>query len=101
MSIPPTECKSNFANDPFRWDEKSSATKVPTEMVQTALALAQPTTPPSSPNLSPSKCFVALSDAQELVSETATSSGETDVTDKELAQLASNKFNGRQVSYLR
>jgi hypothetical protein len=36
-------------------------------MVQTHLALAQPTTPPSSPNLSPSKGFDSISDAQELV----------------------------------
>ena len=34
-----------------------------TEMVQRPLALAQPTTPPSTPNLSPS----TLSDAQELI----------------------------------
>jgi hypothetical protein len=51
-----TKCKQNFANDPFRWDEESSTTKVSTEMVQTSLAFAQPTTPPSSP-----------SDAQELL----------------------------------
>jgi hypothetical protein len=46
-----TKCKSNSANDPFRWEE-SSATEVPTEMVQSPLALAQPTTPPSSLDLS-------------------------------------------------
>jgi hypothetical protein len=67
VNMPPTECKSNFANDPFRWDKESSATKVPTEMVQTHLAMAQLTNPPSSPNLSPSKCFVTLGDVQELV----------------------------------
>jgi hypothetical protein len=55
-----------FANDPFRWDEESSATEVPPEMVQTPLALTQPTAPPSSPNLSPSKCFITLSDGQDL-----------------------------------
>ena len=48
-------------------DEQSSAIEVPTEMVQTPLALAQRTAPPSCPNLSPSKCFVTLSDAQELI----------------------------------
>ena len=47
-----TKCKSNSANDPFRWDEESSATEVPTEMVQSPLALAQPTTLPSSLDLS-------------------------------------------------
>jgi len=62
-----TKCKQNFANNLFKWDEKSSATEVPTEMVHTPLALAQRTAPPSSPNLSPSKRFVTLSDAQELV----------------------------------
>ena len=61
-----TKCKPSFANNSFRWDEESSATEVPTEMVQTSLALAQPTAPPSSPNLSLSKCFLTLSDAQEL-----------------------------------
>ena len=58
--------KSNFADDTFSWDEESSVTEVPTEMVQSPLALGQPTAPPSSPNLLPSKCFVTLSDAQEL-----------------------------------
>jgi hypothetical protein len=47
----PTKCKSNCANT-FSWDEESSATEVPTEMVQSHLALAQPTTPPSSLDLS-------------------------------------------------
>jgi hypothetical protein len=56
-----TKCNSNFANSPFRLDEESSATEVPTEMVQTPLA------PPSSPKFSPSECFVTLSDVQELV----------------------------------
>jgi hypothetical protein len=58
-----TKCKQNFANNSFRWDEESSATEVPTEMVQTPLVLAAP---PSSPNFPPSKCFITLSDAQEL-----------------------------------
>ena len=62
-----TKCKQNFANNSFRWDEESSATEVPAEMVQTPLALAQPTAPPSSPNFSLSKGFITLSDAQELV----------------------------------
>jgi len=48
----PTKCKSICANDTFRWDEESSATEVPAEMVQSHLALAQPTTPPSSLDLS-------------------------------------------------
>jgi len=55
------KCKSNFANGLFRLGEESSATEVPTEKVQTPLA------PPSSPNLSPSECFVTLHDVQELV----------------------------------
>ena len=36
-------------------------------MAETHLALAQRTAPPSSPNLSPSKCFDTISHAQELV----------------------------------
>ncbi len=52
-----TKCKQNFADDPFRWDEESSTTKVSTEMVQASLPFA----PPSSPNLSLSKCFDASS----------------------------------------
>jgi hypothetical protein len=59
----PTKRKQNFANDLFRWGEESSTTKVSTEMVQTPLPFA----PPSSPNLSLSKCFNTSSDAQELV----------------------------------
>jgi hypothetical protein len=46
------EVNQNLANKLFRWGEESSAT-VPIKMVQTALAL--PSTPLSSPNLSPSK----------------------------------------------
>ncbi|KAF8847944.1 hypothetical protein BDZ45DRAFT_606652, partial [Acephala macrosclerotiorum] len=34
---------------------------------------------------------------EDFLSRAITSSGEADVTDKELDQLASNKFNGRQV----
>jgi hypothetical protein len=56
------KCKQNFANDPFRWDEESATTKVSTEMVQTSLPFA----PPSSTNLSLSKCFNTSSNAQEL-----------------------------------
>jgi hypothetical protein len=48
------KCKSTLANNPFRWDEESS------------LTLGQPTTPPSSPILLPSKRFIALSDKAEL-----------------------------------
>jgi hypothetical protein len=59
--------KPNLANSPFRWDGGSSTTKVSTEMVQTSFAFIQPTAPPSSPNLSPSKCFITSSDAQKLV----------------------------------
>jgi len=66
LSMHLTKSKRDFANNSFRWDEESLATKVSAEMVQTPLAIAQPTAPPSSPNLSPSKCFVTLSDAQEL-----------------------------------
>ena len=55
-----TKCKQNFANNPFRWDEESSTTKVSTERVQTSLPFA----PPSSPNLSLSKCFNTSSDDQ-------------------------------------
>jgi hypothetical protein len=65
--MPLTKYKSNFDNDPFRWDEESSVTEVPTEMIQTSLALGQPTALPSSPNLLPSKYFVTLSNTQELV----------------------------------
>jgi len=52
--------KSNVANNPFRLDEELSAT---TEMVQRPFELAPPTTPPSTPNLSP----LTLNDAQQLV----------------------------------
>jgi hypothetical protein len=57
-----TKCEPNFAKNSFRWDEESSTTKVSTEMVQTSLPFA----PPSSPNPSLSKCFNTSSDAQEL-----------------------------------
>lgn len=58
--------KLNFADGSFSWDEQSSATEAPTEMVQTPLASEQPTGPTSTPVLLPSKGIVTLSDAQEL-----------------------------------
>jgi hypothetical protein len=58
--------KLNFADGPFIWDEQSSVTEAPTEMVQTPLASEQPTGPTSTPVLLPSKGIVTLSDAQEL-----------------------------------
>jgi hypothetical protein len=49
--------------------EPPTFTMAPTEMRQTGppLSLTRPTTPPSSPNPSLSKCFVTSSDAEELV----------------------------------
>jgi hypothetical protein len=58
-----TKYKQKLVNDLFRWDEESLTTKVSTEIVQTSLPFA----PPSSPNPSLSKRFNTSSGAQELV----------------------------------
>ncbi|CAL3963695.1 unnamed protein product [Diplocarpon coronariae] len=61
--IKPEDIQSEIARDP-KWDEESSATEVSTEMVQ------QPA-PPTSPNLSASKCFVTFKDMQIVSAHTA------------------------------